>query len=197
MWNSQKPLKLLMAMPETLDKDNLVKLQKVIDVDKLKNSRELGRDLCGIYAPFCEYCNKKVPYPCAQAYVIMKQNEGYSVKVEESLIENVQEQVNREVASALAVESETGAQLPEPEEEIAVIEDTSVIDPEAGVAPPETSDSEVEPVQEVAEESEPEVLVSVEETPISENPPADEAAVEEAVEETTKRIRIAYLKRKK
>ncbi|MDE6586306.1 MAG: hypothetical protein K2K80_06485 [Clostridia bacterium] len=85
MWNSQKPLNLLMSMPETLDKDNLIRLQKVIDIDKMTNSRTYGRDLCGEYAPFCEYCNKKVQYPCAQAYVKMKQAEGFNVQVDETL----------------------------------------------------------------------------------------------------------------
>ena len=61
MWNSQAPLKLLLSMPSTLDRDNLILLQKTIDVDKIVNSQMYGRDLCGEYAPFCEFCNKNLP----------------------------------------------------------------------------------------------------------------------------------------
>ena len=85
MWNSQAPLQLLLSMPRTLNKENLINLQQVIDVDKIINSQRLKRDLCGEYAPFCDFCNKKLQYPCAQAYVKMKQSEGLDVEVEEQL----------------------------------------------------------------------------------------------------------------
>ena len=55
MWNSQAPLQLLLSMPNTLNKENLINLQKVIDVDKIINSQRLKRDLCGEYAPFCDF----------------------------------------------------------------------------------------------------------------------------------------------
>lgn len=86
MWNSQAPLKLLLSMPSTLDRDNLILLQKTIDVDKIVNSQMYGRDLCGEYAPFCEFCNKNLPYPCAHAYVRMQQLEGMNIEIDESFL---------------------------------------------------------------------------------------------------------------
>lgn len=104
MWNSQAPLQLLLSMPNTLNKENLINLQKVIDVDKIINSQRLKRDLCGEYAPFCDFCNKKLPYPCAQAYVKMKQSEGLDVEVEEQL--SVEEEPAKEVTAETTPEVE-------------------------------------------------------------------------------------------
>ncbi len=84
MWNSQAPLNLLLSMPSTLSKENLINLQAVIDVDKMLNSQKLQRDLCGEYAPFCDFCDKKLPYPCAHAYVKMKQSEGLDVEIDQN-----------------------------------------------------------------------------------------------------------------
>lgn len=83
MWDSQKPLDLLMTLPVKLNKEHLENLQAVIDVDKIVNSHKDGSDLCGIYAPFCDFCDKNVQYPCANAYVKMMQNEGLEVEVPE------------------------------------------------------------------------------------------------------------------
>ena len=58
MWDSNSPLQLLQAMPKKLTKENLEKLQMVIDADKYKNSLVSGFDLCGMYAPFCRGCKK-------------------------------------------------------------------------------------------------------------------------------------------
>ena len=79
MWDSQKPLELLLSMPSTLNKEDLKNLQATIDVDKIINSAKLGRDLCGEYAPFCDFCDKNLQYPCAHAYVKMKQSDGLDV----------------------------------------------------------------------------------------------------------------------
>lgn len=81
MWDSEAPLNLLKSMPAQLNKENLRNIQEIIDVDKYKNSMELKRDLCGEYAPFCEYCDKTVQYPCAVAYVRMKQAEGMQIEI--------------------------------------------------------------------------------------------------------------------
>ena len=85
MWNSQEPLKLLLSMPTQLTKENVENLQAVIDVDKIINSQKLKRDLCGEYAPFCDYCDKSVHFPCAHAYVKMKHAEGLDVEVPEEV----------------------------------------------------------------------------------------------------------------
>lgn len=82
MWNSEAPLKLLQSMPAKLTIENLKNIQKVIDEDKFINSKALKADLCGKYAPFCETCDKSVKYPCAVAYVKMKQAEGMEVEME-------------------------------------------------------------------------------------------------------------------
>lgn len=81
MWNSEAPLKLLESMPTELDIYNLRNIQQTIDVDKYKNSYIRKRDLCGEYAPFCQNCDKWVKYPCAVAYVKMKQAEGMQVEI--------------------------------------------------------------------------------------------------------------------
>ncbi|MCI9560944.1 MAG: hypothetical protein HFK03_00490 [Clostridia bacterium] len=81
MWNSEAPLKLLQSMPAQLNIQNLKNIQQTIDVDKFENSKRLNRDLCGEYAPFCSMCDKWVKYPCAVAYVKMKQAEGMQVEI--------------------------------------------------------------------------------------------------------------------
>ena len=102
MWNSQEPLKLLLSMPTQLTKENLENLQAVIDVDKIINSQKYRRDLCGEYAPFCDYCDKSVRYPCAHAYVKMKKAEGLDVDVPEEVYNSlkIEEAVVEEAAPA-------------------------------------------------------------------------------------------------
>ena len=109
MWNSEAPLKLLQSMPAQLTIENLKAIQKIIDVDKYLNSEQRKSDLCGLYAPFCKNCDKGVmKYPCAVAYVLMKQAEGHEVEIaateeelavgapdeEESVVEEVQEETS-------------------------------------------------------------------------------------------------------
>lgn len=82
MWNENAPLELLKELPALLNEANLARIQEVIDVDKFINSSQSGYDLCGYYAPFCARCDKSVLYPCAVAYVRMKQSEGFQVEME-------------------------------------------------------------------------------------------------------------------
>lgn len=106
MWNSQEPLKLLLSMPTQLTRENVENLQAVIDVDKIINSQKYGRDLCGEYAPFCDYCDKSVRFPCAHAYVKMKQAEGLDVEVPEEVYNSlkIEQEVVEEAAPAEEVE---------------------------------------------------------------------------------------------
>lgn len=83
MWNEDRPLELLKNMPHVLNAENLAQIQQVIDNDKFLNSQRLRGDLCGRYAPFCKNCDKKVPKPCAVAYVRMKIKEGMEVEMED------------------------------------------------------------------------------------------------------------------
>ena len=106
MWNSQEPLKLLLSMPTQLTRENVENLQAVIDVDKIINSQKYRRDLCGEYAPFCDYCDKSVRFPCAHAYVKMKQAEGLDVEVPE------------EVYNSLKIESEVVEEAAPVEDEV-------------------------------------------------------------------------------
>ncbi len=82
MWDSNALLQLLNSMPEKLSKENLEKIQLVIDADKYKNSLISGFDLCGMYAPFCRGCKKTSIYPCALAYVNMKKSEGMRIEID-------------------------------------------------------------------------------------------------------------------
>lgn len=42
-------------------------LQKQLDDMKYRDSKMLGKDLCGTYN-YCKHCNKKNKYPCAAAF---------------------------------------------------------------------------------------------------------------------------------
>ena len=50
-------------------------LQLELDVKKWIESERAGKDLCGSYA-FCEYCDKELKYPCAEAYNLAQEDEG-------------------------------------------------------------------------------------------------------------------------
>ena len=108
MWNSQEPLKLLLSMRAQLTRENIENLQAVIDVDKIINSQKFKRDLCGEYAPFCDYCDKSVRFPCAHAYVKMKQSEGLDVEVPEEVYNSlkIEQEAVEEVAPAEETETE-------------------------------------------------------------------------------------------
>ena len=82
MWDSNAPLQLLKSMPEKLSKENLEKLQLVLEADKYKNSLVSGFDLCGMYAPFCKGCKKTSIYPCAISYVNMMRSNGMNVEID-------------------------------------------------------------------------------------------------------------------
>lgn len=98
MWNENAPLELLKDLPAVLNDANLARLQQVIDYDKFTNSAECGYDLCGQYAPFCEGCDKSVPYPCAVSYVKMKQAEGMDIKIQSEMEEALSETAEPECA---------------------------------------------------------------------------------------------------
>ncbi|MDE7167693.1 MAG: hypothetical protein K2O28_02450 [Clostridia bacterium] len=120
MWNSQEPLKLLLSMPTQLTRENVENLQAVIDVDKIINSQKYKRDLCGEYAPFCDYCDKSVRFPCAHAYVKMKKAEGLDVEVPEEVYNSLK--IEAEVVEEAApVEDEVVEE--EVEEAVEVVEE--------------------------------------------------------------------------
>ncbi len=110
MWNSEAPLKLLMSMPSYLTLENLKNIQQIIDDDKFINSQDYQHDLCGEYAPFCENCDKSVKYPCAVAYIKMKQEEGLKVDMEIAAVDAEEPQTEEEIKT----EEEPNVE-PEPE----------------------------------------------------------------------------------
>ena len=91
MWDSNSPLQLLKTMPSRLGKEELEKLQAVLEADKYKNSLISGFDLCGMYAPFCRGCSKASIYPCAVAYVNMMKESGMDVDVAARPVEEVRQ----------------------------------------------------------------------------------------------------------
>lgn len=103
MWNSDAPLQLLKSMPTKLSLDNLKEIQAIIDKDKYVNSRQRNRDLCGTYAPFCNICNPDLLYPCAVAYVMMKQEEGMEIEMQPTLKSEAPPE-HKEAAAAEATE---------------------------------------------------------------------------------------------
>ncbi len=62
-------IKVSCGLPESLKGSGAAEIQGAIDVDKYLKSSECGYDLCPSYAPFCAYCDKSAPYPCAEAYL--------------------------------------------------------------------------------------------------------------------------------
>lgn len=99
MWNPEAPLKLLRGM-NYLNQKNLEEIQKTIDVDKYINSSSRSRDLCGEYAPFCKNCDKSVKFPCAVAYVRMKQSEGVKIQMD---VKKAYESVDAEKYTRIAI----------------------------------------------------------------------------------------------
>jgi hypothetical protein len=115
MWNENAPLELLKSLPSVLNEANLARLQSVIDYDKFINSTEHGYDLCGKYAPFCKGCDKKGKTPCAEAYIKMKQTQGYDIKISN-------EAKNTEVKEEVKpVEQEKVETAPQTTEEVAPV----------------------------------------------------------------------------
>lgn len=105
-WNNNYAFKILADMPTKLSAKNLEFLQSEIDKDKLAASIEMNRDLCGAYAPFCAFCDKKIKYPCAVALVRYKQKDGLQLEIavaeDESLsadtpVENESKDVSGEI----------------------------------------------------------------------------------------------------
>ncbi len=81
MWDKSIPVDLLKEFPPVLSQANLARIQSLIDQNKFFYSAEIGRDLCGTYAPFCAFCDKGLRFPCAVAFVKMKQAQGEKVEI--------------------------------------------------------------------------------------------------------------------
>lgn len=114
MWDMTAPLKLLESMPAKLTAENLKTVQAVIDVDKYKNSAERNADLCGEYAPFCALCDKQGSYPCAVAFVKMKQSEGMEIEIAD---QSPEPEVAEEAAEEAVYEEPIAEEEPAPEEQ--------------------------------------------------------------------------------
>lgn len=146
MWDSNSPLQLLNTMPKKLSKENLEKLQLVIEADKYKNSLINGFDLCGMYAPFCRDCKKTSIYPCAIAYINMMKAGGADIEIDAKPVVS-------DVQSANAGELE--AVQPEPLREVPVVSEGPALE---AVHPAEERIEEIAVAEEVrVEEVKPEV----------------------------------------
>ena len=151
MWNENAPLELLKELPAVLNDANLARLQQVIDYDKFINSTECGYDLCGQYAPFCEGCDKCVPYPCAVSYIKMKQAEGMDVKIQSEVEDVLSEPAEEQPAECEACEEA----VEEPAEECeAPVEETAEEQPEEVSEPSEECETPAETEEQPAEECE-------------------------------------------
>lgn len=73
MWNKEQPINMLNSVNQDYEIDSIKAIQKHIDIDKLVSSRNLDFDLCGFYAPFCDYCSRVGSYPCAYAFFKYKE----------------------------------------------------------------------------------------------------------------------------
>ena len=55
---------------------NKKEIQNDLDIKKWLESEIVNRDLCGTY-PFCEFCDKSLKFPCAEAYdEYLKENDN-------------------------------------------------------------------------------------------------------------------------
>lgn len=136
MWDSNSPLQLLKTMPSRLGKEELEKLQAVLEADKYKNSLISGFDLCGMYAPFCRGCSKASIYPCAVAYVNMMKESGMDVDVAARPVEEVRQDADVSQSLQSAVGGVSGA----------VAEDMSVAAEQTVAEQADAEQSEVEEV---------------------------------------------------
>ncbi len=136
MWDSNSPLQLLKTMPSRLGKEELEKLQAVLEADKYKNSLISGFDLCGMYAPFCRGCSKASIYPCAVAYVNMMKESGMDVDVAARPVEEVRQDADVSQSLQSAGGGVSGA----------VAEDTSVAAEQTVAEQADAEQSEVEEV---------------------------------------------------
>ncbi|MDE6442692.1 MAG: hypothetical protein K2L12_08090 [Clostridia bacterium] len=178
MWDSNSPLQLLNTMPRKLSKENLEKLQLVIDADKYKNSLISGFDLCGMYAPFCRGCKKTSIYPCAIAYINMMKAGGADIEIDAKPVMHTETKAD--------VPAEEPAQPDEVQPEIVEVPVAS-----------ETPAPAEEVVTPVAEE----IAVAEEEVVIDEPHPVEEVVLKEVpatapVSPVKKKIRIAFARRK-
>ena len=136
MWDSNSPLQLLKTMPSRLGKEELEKLQAVLEADKYKNSLISGFDLCGMYTPFCRGCSKASIYPCAVAYVNMMKESGMDVDVAARPVEEVRQDADVSQSLQSAGGGVSGA----------VAEDTSVASEQTVAEQADAEQSEVEEV---------------------------------------------------
>ena len=123
-------------MPSRLGKEELEKLQAVLEADKYKNSLISGFDLCGMYAPFCRGCSKASIYPCAVAYVNMMKESGMDVDVAARPVEEVRQDADVSQSLQSAGGGVSGA----------VAEDTSVASEQTVAEQADAEQSEVEEV---------------------------------------------------
>ena len=123
-------------MPSRLGKEELEKLQAVLEADKYKNSLISGFDLCGMYAPFCRGCSKASIYPCAVAYVNMMKESGMDVDVAARPVEEVRQDADVSQSLQSAGGGVSGA----------VAEDTSVAAEQTVAEQADAEQSEVEEV---------------------------------------------------
>lgn len=114
MWDSNAPLQLLQSMPRKLTKENLEKLQLVIDADKYKNSLLSGFDLCGMYAPFCRGCKKTSIFPCAIAYVNFVRSNGMEVEIDAKPVSPAQTETVAAESAVPEVHEEPVEEVPAP-----------------------------------------------------------------------------------
>ncbi len=81
MWNKQQADNMLKDLAKSRKKDKLQNMQNATDLQKYYGSMEEGKDLCGAYGSFCEYCDKTVKNPCANAYIAMSKAKSDTEKV--------------------------------------------------------------------------------------------------------------------
>lgn len=106
-WNGNTPMELLSNFSPDFLKENLETIQKVIDSDKYLCSTMLNKDLCGSYAPFCALCDKSMSFPCAVAYIRMKQADAMLEAAAANYEDNTDE--NNEISGS---EAQPSPELP-------------------------------------------------------------------------------------
>ncbi len=67
MWDKSRPDRIMSALHY-----DAFSMQQIIDADRYLAYEDAGRNICGEYADFCEFCSKWADNPCVTAYCISK-----------------------------------------------------------------------------------------------------------------------------
>lgn len=184
MWNKEQTIDMLNALNQDYETDAIKAIQKQIDIEKFVNSSNLEFDLCGYYAPFCDYCSRVGSYPCAYAFFKYKEC-TQSVETVSEILEQTHACLNNIQQTTM---DEIMSEEPEIEEETKIDEEPEI---EAAISSESDEDDNFEQLDFDKIYSNAEHV----ETIVSDDPFIEESEViEQAAEKKTFRLAVARRK---